>query len=143
MLAGRGSITLGGDGTTTVVRGANGQLNAAVDIQAGNAARLTDFKGLGTGAIRLDGELSITGAASGDLSNTVTFGSEPGGVLDLVNSRGAQSGTLQGESAAIRLTNRNGRWPETTPGWGPVLLSRLTRPPASRLPAPVRWDRPP
>ncbi|MFR1320470.1 MAG: hypothetical protein ACLSCR_09445 [Akkermansia sp.] len=33
-LAGRGSITLGGDGTTTVVRGANGQLNAAVDIQA-------------------------------------------------------------------------------------------------------------
>lgn len=105
VLAGRGSITLGGDGTTTVVRGANGQLNAAVDIQAGNAARLTDFKGLGTGAIRLDGELSITGAASGDLSNTVTFGSEPGGVLDLVNSRGAQSGTLQGESAAIRLTN--------------------------------------
>lgn len=102
--AGEASL-LGGDGTTTVVRGANGQLNAAVDIQAGNAARLTDFKGLGTGAIRLDGELSITGAASGDLSNTVTFGSEPGGVLDLVNSRGAQSGTLQGESAAIRLTN--------------------------------------
>ena len=67
VLAGRGSITLGGDGTTTVVRGANGQLNAAVDIQAGNAARLTDFKGLGTGAIRLDGDLSITGAASGIL----------------------------------------------------------------------------
>lgn len=104
-LAGRGRITLGGDGTTTFVRGANGQLNAAVDIQAGNAARLTDFKGLGTGAIRLDGELSITDAASGDLSNTVTFGSEPGGVLNLVNSRGTQSGTLQGESAAIRLAN--------------------------------------
>lgn len=104
-LAGRGRITLGGDGTTTLVRGANGQLNAAVDIQAGNAARLTDFKGLGTGTVRLDGELSITDAASGDLSNTVTFGSEPGGVLNLVNSRGTQSGTLQGESAAIRLTN--------------------------------------
>lgn len=105
VLAGQGRITLGGDGTTTVVRGANGQLNAAVDIQAGNAARLTDFKGLGTGAIRLDGELSITAAASGDLSNTVTFGSEPGGILNLVNSRGTQSGTLQGERAAIRLTN--------------------------------------
>lgn len=104
-LAGRGHITLGGNGTTTVIRGANSRLSAAIDIQAGNAARLTDFKGLGTGTVRLDGELSITDAASGDLSNTVIFGSDPGGILNLVNSRGAQSGTLQGENAAITLTN--------------------------------------
>lgn len=102
-LSGRGHITLGGDGTTTIIRGANDRLDAVVDIQAGNAAWLTDFKGLGTGTIRLDGELLITDAASGDLSNTVTFG--PGGVLELVGILGTQSGTLEGEGAAIRLAN--------------------------------------
>lgn len=102
-LSGRGHITLSGDGTTTIIRGANGRLDAVVDIQAGNAARLTDFKGLGTGTILLDGELSVTDAASGDLSNKVAFGS--GGVLKLVNSLGTQSGTLEGEGAAIKLTN--------------------------------------
>lgn len=98
VLAGRGSITLGGDGTTTVVRGANGQLNAAVDIQAGNAARLTDFKGLGTGAIRWTGNCPSRVPPPRPVQYGVTFGSEPGGVLDLVNSRGARAERCKGKA---------------------------------------------